>query len=52
VLTPSDAVNAIRAATHGSPVEHVYLWASVAGMPEDLVERHVELTCTQVATNL
>jgi alkanesulfonate monooxygenase SsuD/methylene tetrahydromethanopterin reductase-like flavin-dependent oxidoreductase (luciferase family) len=52
VLTPSDAVNAIRAATDGSPVEHVYLWASVAGMPEDLVERHVELTCTQVATNL
>ena len=52
VLTPSDAVNAIREATDGSPVEHVYLWASVAGMPEDLVERHVELTCTQVATNL
>jgi len=52
VLTPTDAVNAIREATHGSPVEHVYLWASVAGMPEDLVERHVELTCTQVATNL
>ena len=52
VLTPSDAVNAIRAATDGSPVEHVYLWASVAGMPDDLVERHVELTCTQVAPNL
>ena len=52
VLTPTDAVNAIREATHGSPVEHVYLWASVAGMPEDLVERHVELTCTQVAPNL
>jgi len=52
VLTPSDAVNAIREATDGSPVEHVYLWASVAGMPEDLVERHVELTCTQVSTNL
>ena len=52
VLTPSDAVNAIREATDGSPVEHVYLWASVAGMPDDLVERHVELTCTQVAPNL
>jgi alkanesulfonate monooxygenase SsuD/methylene tetrahydromethanopterin reductase-like flavin-dependent oxidoreductase (luciferase family) len=52
VLTPTDAVTAIREATEGSPVEHVYLWASVAGMPEDLVERHVELTCTQVATNL
>ena len=52
VLTPTDAVAAIREATGGSPVEHVYLWASVAGMPDDLVERHVELTCTQVAPNL
>lgn len=52
VLTPTDAVTAIREATEGSPVEHVYLWASVAGMPDDLVERHVELTCTQVAPNL
>ena len=52
VLTPTDAVAAIREATEGAPVEHVYLWASVAGMPDDLVERHVELTCTQVAPNL
>ena len=52
VLTPSDAVNAIREATDGSPVEHVYLWASVAGMPDQIVERHVELTCTQVAPSL
>jgi alkanesulfonate monooxygenase SsuD/methylene tetrahydromethanopterin reductase-like flavin-dependent oxidoreductase (luciferase family) len=52
VLTPTDAVDAIREATVGAPVEHVYLWASVAGMPDDLVERHVELTCTQVAPNL
>jgi alkanesulfonate monooxygenase SsuD/methylene tetrahydromethanopterin reductase-like flavin-dependent oxidoreductase (luciferase family) len=52
VLTPTDAVAAIREATGGSPVEHVYLWASVAGMPDEIVERHVELTCTQVAPNL
>jgi hypothetical protein len=52
VLTPADAVAAIREATEGAPVEHAYLWASVAGMPDDLVERHVELTCTQVAPNL
>ena len=52
VLTPTEAVTAIREATEGSPVEHVYLWASVAGMPDDLVERHVELACTQVAPNL
>ena len=52
VLTPADAVTAIREATDGAPVEHVYLWASVAGMPDDLVDRHVELTCTQVAPHL
>ena len=49
VLTPDDAVAAIREATEGAPVEHVYLWASVAGMPGDLVDRHVELLCTRVA---
>lgn len=52
VLTPADAISAIREATGDSPVEHVYLWASVAGMPDDLVERHVELTCTEVAPKL
>lgn len=52
VLTPADAITAIREATDGSPVEHVYFWASVAGMPGDLVDRHVELLFTQVAPNL
>jgi alkanesulfonate monooxygenase SsuD/methylene tetrahydromethanopterin reductase-like flavin-dependent oxidoreductase (luciferase family) len=52
VLTPADAISAIREATDDSPVEHVYLWASVAGMPDDLVEQHVELTCTEVAPKL
>jgi hypothetical protein len=52
VLTPDDAVAAVREATDGSPVEHVYLWASVAGMPDDLVERHVELLCGRVAPAL
>ena len=49
VLTPDDAVAAIREATEGAPVEHVYLWASVAGMPGDVVDRHIELLCSQVA---
>ena len=49
VLTPDDAATAIREATAGAPVEHVYLWASVAGMPGDVVDRHVELLCTRVA---
>jgi len=52
VLSPTDAVEAIRSATTDAPVEHVYLWASIAGMPDDLVERHVELLCTEVRPNL
>jgi alkanesulfonate monooxygenase SsuD/methylene tetrahydromethanopterin reductase-like flavin-dependent oxidoreductase (luciferase family) len=48
VLTPADAVGAVRAATDGTPAAHVYLWASVAAMPDDLVQRHVELLCDQV----
>ena len=52
VLSPTDAVAAITAATADAPVAHVYLWASVAGMPDDLVERHVELVCTEVRPQL
>jgi len=52
VLTPNDAIQTIKEATAGAPVEHVYLWASVAAMPDDLADRHIELLCTQVAPNL
>jgi alkanesulfonate monooxygenase SsuD/methylene tetrahydromethanopterin reductase-like flavin-dependent oxidoreductase (luciferase family) len=52
VLTPDDAATAIRGATDGAPVEHVYLWASIAGMPDDLVDRHVELLFTEVRAQL
>ena len=52
VVTPADAVAAIKARTDGLPVEHVYLWASIAGMPDDLVERHIELLFDQVAPRL
>lgn len=52
VMTPTDAITAIREATDGAPVEHVYLWGSVAAMPDDLADRHVELLCTQVAPAL
>ena len=52
VVTPADAVAAIKERTEGLPVEHVYLWASIAGMPDDLVERHIELLFDQVAPAL
>jgi len=27
----------------GVPAEEIYLWASIAGMPDDIVQRHIEL---------
>ncbi|MER6108341.1 LLM class flavin-dependent oxidoreductase [Streptomyces hirsutus] len=52
VLTPQAAVRAVRERTAGLPVEHVYFWASVAAMPEDLVRRHIELLFGEVAPAL
>ncbi|HWL42698.1 MAG TPA: LLM class flavin-dependent oxidoreductase [Ilumatobacter sp.] len=52
VLTPDDAVTALTAAIGGLPARHVYVWLSVAGMPDALVERHVELVCDRVVPRL
>jgi alkanesulfonate monooxygenase SsuD/methylene tetrahydromethanopterin reductase-like flavin-dependent oxidoreductase (luciferase family) len=52
VLTPGEAVDAVRAATSHGPVAHVYFWASIAGMADDLVDRHVELLLGEVAPAL
>ena len=52
VLTPADAITRIRARTVGLPVTDVWCWASIANMPDDLVDRHVELLCREVAPAL
>jgi hypothetical protein len=52
VLDADGAVAAIRRHTADLPVEHVYLWGSVAGMPDDIAERHLELTSTRVRAAL
>jgi len=41
--TPQDTADAIRAYVAGLPVEGVFLWASLAGMPEEMVARQVQL---------
>lgn len=43
IMRPEDATTMLRDAFAGLPVEHVLFWDSIAGMPEDLAERHVEL---------
>ena len=47
--TPRSAAERITALTDGAPVETVFLWASIAGMPEPLVVQHVQTICTQLA---
>jgi alkanesulfonate monooxygenase SsuD/methylene tetrahydromethanopterin reductase-like flavin-dependent oxidoreductase (luciferase family) len=52
VVTPEEAVRRLSLWLGELPVEHVYFWLSIAGMPDDLVERHVELLATEVAPAL
>jgi hypothetical protein len=49
VVTPADAIVRLRRWLTPLPVEHVYFWASIAGITDDLVERHIELLATEVA---
>jgi alkanesulfonate monooxygenase SsuD/methylene tetrahydromethanopterin reductase-like flavin-dependent oxidoreductase (luciferase family) len=48
VFTPAQAVERLRGVAAEVPADEIYCWASVAGMPDDLVARHVELLATQV----
>lgn len=52
VVEPAEAVRRLRAWLAGSPAEHAYFWESVAGMPDDIAERHLELLATEVAPAL
>ena len=46
VLTPEQAADFLRGVVERVPLEETFFWTSIAGMPEDLEERHVELVCT------
>ncbi len=47
--TPEDVASSIRAFVGDAPVDTVYLWASLGGMPEELVAQHVNVVCTRLA---
>jgi hypothetical protein len=46
--TPEQVAAAITEHSRGAPAETVWLWGSVAGMPQDMVARHVEIICTRL----
>lgn len=43
ILTVEEAAARVRTICDGLPIEHLYLWGSIGGMPEALVERQMEL---------
>jgi alkanesulfonate monooxygenase SsuD/methylene tetrahydromethanopterin reductase-like flavin-dependent oxidoreductase (luciferase family) len=47
--TPQAMADRICEATAGAPVETVYLWASIACMPEALVAKNIDTICTKLA---
>ena len=47
--TPEQMAEMIKAQTAGAPVEEVYLWASVAGMPEPMVATGIQTICKRLA---
>jgi alkanesulfonate monooxygenase SsuD/methylene tetrahydromethanopterin reductase-like flavin-dependent oxidoreductase (luciferase family) len=52
VVTPGEAVRRLREWLSPLPVSDVFCWSSIAGMPDDLADRHVELLATVVAPQL
>ena len=52
VVTPDEAIARLTRWLDPLPAEHVYLWESIAGMPDDLADRHVELVATTLVPAL
>jgi alkanesulfonate monooxygenase SsuD/methylene tetrahydromethanopterin reductase-like flavin-dependent oxidoreductase (luciferase family) len=52
LATPEDAAGALLAYADGTPLETVFFWASIAGMPDEMVRRHVHLICEDLAPRL
>ena len=48
VVAPDEAIARMHQWLDGLPVAHVYLWASIAGLDDELVARHIELVATEL----
>jgi hypothetical protein len=47
--TPEQIAAVIRERTQGFPVTDMWGWSDLPGMPDELVDRHLELTYTRLA---
>lgn len=52
VSTPDDVATQVRSFIGAAPVRTVFLWASIAGMAEELVLRHVRTVAEELAPRL
>jgi alkanesulfonate monooxygenase SsuD/methylene tetrahydromethanopterin reductase-like flavin-dependent oxidoreductase (luciferase family) len=52
VMTPEALVARVAEEVKDLPAHEVYFWLSIAGMPDDLVQRHLELLCGEVRPRL
>ena len=49
VGTPEEAAAELKRRTDGLPVKHLFTWADHPGIPDELIDRHIELVLTKVA---
>jgi hypothetical protein len=47
--TPDQVAATVRSRVGGLPVTDLYAWSDYPGMPDHLVDRHIELTFKQLA---
>jgi hypothetical protein len=47
--TPEEVARRVRDKVGDAPVDTVYFWASIGGMPEKAVARHIQTVCTRMA---
>jgi alkanesulfonate monooxygenase SsuD/methylene tetrahydromethanopterin reductase-like flavin-dependent oxidoreductase (luciferase family) len=47
--TTADLAERIGELVNDAPVETIFFWGSIAGMPEEMVARQVQLVCTGLA---
>jgi alkanesulfonate monooxygenase SsuD/methylene tetrahydromethanopterin reductase-like flavin-dependent oxidoreductase (luciferase family) len=52
LATPDDAAREIADYIGDAPVETVIFWASIGGMPDAMVRRHVQTICSDLAPRL
>ena len=52
IATPDEAAQQLRSAFEGVPVETIFTWGWLPGIREPLVQRHVELLCSELAPRL